>query len=1315
MTSVAPEASPNHPPNHNHSGNHNHNDNDKSHDNGNQKDWTLMLDDLQELIQEKVSLGWTIVDRNCIGCDARPLVQPPPKPDSHTEGIPFCVKCKSHVITHVDMLNHVQELEDKHGDSWVTGSILMDLASPTNSFEEKDDAHDDDHLKEDPIQQSKQQALEIESNNVEDTHLNSTIHSQEQENDQFRIHQLRLASQTRLQKEELLRNQRMEQMKKEEESRKLLRLQQQMEEIRIHEEQKMNQTDFRRQQLQKEEQSKLTKDVQLRSLQQEELLQQIMSNSSLPPSASASASASTPSSASAKALEDRYMAMIHDAKIKGEQEAKMEKYFLQVNDATMDLQGNPLFPLTTSTPPSSHIPSPPKSANIPLLSFMKQVNNQLTPEEEMKIRFDEEEALQQRQQERDRLRLVNQRIENLRQQKLTDQQQRHLQLQQQQQHQQQQQLQLQQQKQTSLELLKRQAKSAQAQKQIAMQAALDAIAKKDQNQDAQQMLQLEEAAKHAHQKAEKATTLADSAMTHLSDIQKKVFHNQVGQAALSVQVELEDVMAEQSGLPTPVANPNNISSSPSPQFSISSLGKLADLKVGEDMKQYQKATLALESLQNANAPTAHLSSSITSSKPLTPEEWEFLRGASRKKISKMMLDGWSMATDYCKGNQCKFSPLMVKNGVTECPTCGGTGTGLDGTYVNDPTKGIPAPIKPTLSLSQAAPLTKVTSSTTSAKSISSVPVPVATNAEETLKPSLTIDTSAPPTDTPPQVLVDTTETPTPKATETDKIAIMSKLELQKASEDMKRDPNAPLKLVNITSDFDPAVTIPSKALTADEWEFLRGASRKKIFKLMVDGWSMATDYCKGQQCKFSPLMVKNGETQCAVCGGSGSGLDGAYTNDPNKGKPDPRLWKDRQKLEEQERLQKEIEQMKLDTARRKKEEGEFKMKLELEANEKKKTEELKRLQESLLKEKVDAEVKKREEEIKEDLKKTEEFVRAKNHNVNDEIQRNAERARLVNERKRFADIVKEVKKIDDVRKRQEEEDAKSVDSRRSRVSFRSSRSRSSQLKVSKIDDGDDASVGGVSIQFPPDFDYDDENAIRQVIAMAKLQKKTPRSPHESDPPMSISFINKEGSSNGPPSPIALDSPRKRNYLPRSGNRTPRTPRLPPVSVNSVSSYSSSLLRDHSKAMENPAITSSTNEDFDDGVSHISMGDNTEHQNFTPKSTLSERDSRRERILSKLNSPRASSPSPRKSSRRSPRSSSLTRVSSRRSNNTEANGGSSATPLSVTTTRRSSRLRNSESGSVTSASSRKSALGDILSKIENAKAQLVKKSDGEMEI
>ena len=57
---------------------------------------------------------------------------------------------------------------------------------------------------------------------------------------------------------------------------------------------------------------------------------------------------------------------------------------------------------------------------------------------------------------------------------------------------------------------------------------------------------------------------------------------------------------------------------------------------------------------------------------------------------------------------------------------------------------------------------------------------------------------------------------------------------------------------------------------------------------------------------------------------------------------------------------------------------------------------------------------------------------------------------------------------------------RSLSSQRSMVSIRRSRSsRSLVPKIQQINDTDDGSIGGISIQFPPDFYYDDEESIKK--------------------------------------------------------------------------------------------------------------------------------------------------------------------------------------------------------------------------------------------
>ena len=166
-----------------------------------------------------------------------------------------------------------------------------------------------------------------------------------------------------------------------------------------------------------------------------------------------------------------------------------------------------------------------------------------------------------------------------------------------------------------------------------------------------------------------------------------------------------------------------------------------------------------------------------------------------------------------------------------------------------------------------------------------------------------------------------------------------------------------------------------------------------------------------------------------------------------------------------------------------------------------------------------------------------------------------------------------------------------------------------------------------------------------------------------------------------------------------------------------SPLTSPLSKDHSRVVQ-----SSDQEEYDDGVSHMSMGTHTPSEKETPEA-------RRARILSRLNrdpSPssrigRSSTPtagrrslSSRLSESGTPRSSSLTRASRRSDGNLLP-----STPTRRSYMDRSDSLKKISSktttpvkddASVQSTSSRNSTLGDILSKIEKAKAQLVKKPE-----
>lgn len=70
---------------------------------------------------------------------------------------------------------------------------------------------------------------------------------------------------------------------------------------------------------------------------------------------------------------------------------------------------------------------------------------------------------------------------------------------------------------------------------------------------------------------------------------------------------------------------------------------------------------------------------------------------------------------------------------------------------------------------------------------------------------------------------------------------------------------------------------PSESfLWQERWETLRLEGRSVMTRRLIAGWTMLPMYCEGVECQSSPLLQKAGRTQCVVCGGSGSGNDGAY-------------------------------------------------------------------------------------------------------------------------------------------------------------------------------------------------------------------------------------------------------------------------------------------------------------------------------------------------------------------------------------------------------------------------------------------------------
>lgn len=281
-------------------------------------------------------------------------------------------------------------------------------------------------------------------------------------------------------------------------------------------------------------------------------------------------------------------------------------------------------------------------------------------------------------------------------------------------------------------------------------------------------------------------------------------------------------------------------------------------------------------------------------------------------------------------------------------------------------------------------------------------------------------------------------------------------------------------------------------------------------------------------------------------------------------------------LEEMKKLEVELSQLK---------EKEAKLKAQKAEEEKRKAAEMKlaMVEENIINESknsmdekvkkmVQDEIKKREEELAAELLESETKASTKASDEEKSTKKTTEKERLVKERERFANIAREVKKMEELKAKEKAVTPSPLKTPRAvhDNDTESVASKQSVARVSQVDNGDEGSVGGVSIQFPPDFDYDDEDAIRQVIAMAKSTraKSSAASINSgSTPPMSISFVNAS-------SPSPLREKKRTPMIPK--HVMPETPKRKPMIPPSSSSVRSYSHQDHV-------------EDFDDGVSHITLG------------------------------------------------------------------------------------------------------------------------------
>jgi len=760
----------------------------------------------------------------------------------------------------------------------------------------------------------------------------------------------------------------------------------------------------------------------------------------------------------------------------------------------------------------------------------------------------------------------------------------------------------------------------------AMKAIFEAVGTKD--TDDTVVSRLTKEATERAKKADRATELADAALKQIESLQNKVQQDAIREYSEGAVREMDLNVQVSDGKKIEV---DDLTKDLGKQVEVN----LLNVKLNEELEKYKKTDDKKE--------PKDLTEEEKNSLALTAEQWEERRSKSRALITSLMIDKWSMITDYCKGKHCRYSPLMFKDGVTQCVVCDGTGTGKDGYYhfelaesKNVEESSVPkAKTEATVdSIIEKSPVkTKDETVTVTVTVEAEKPVVVeekknlfaerlaeATQAQS-FEQRIESDIAAPSKSVETVKTVEapsSTPAPTPPAVSQTKPPLSSPPAVNTPSHNnMERSPSPSVSSVrSATPSVSSAVKkrIPTSGGAGGENESVdtesaekRTFATKEIGRKMLKGWILLDDACP--YC-IMPLMTetKGSEHVCVLCGP----LEAKHAEVKKQKETEDKI-KERMKLEQELiQLKEKEEELK---AIRLEEQKKREAALKVEADKKKAIEESKRMEEEKIKKIISEEVKRREEEIASELLETQTRYSAKASEDVESTKRATEKERLLKERQRFANVAKDIKKMEELHKLKPdippvpvspitspEPPSKTIaqtpnnviesESILSKVSvskrpsnsytntsFNDNESVASKVSVAKIDNGDEASTGGVSIQFPPDFDYDDEDAIRQVIAMARSTRAKSSAVASvnsgNTPPMSISFVEKKN--NNVASPMKRtshisDSPTRGNLIPKhilSEPKIIRKPMIPPSS-SSVRSF----------AVE---------QDFDDGVSHMTMG------------------------------------------------------------------------------------------------------------------------------
>eukprot|EP00537_Pseudo-nitzschia_pungens_P002223 CAMPEP_0172363502 /NCGR_PEP_ID=MMETSP1060-20121228/6846_1 /TAXON_ID=37318 /ORGANISM="Pseudo-nitzschia pungens, Strain cf. cingulata" /LENGTH=1179 /DNA_ID=CAMNT_0013086253 /DNA_START=103 /DNA_END=3642 /DNA_ORIENTATION=- len=75
---------------------------------------------------------------------------------------------------------------------------------------------------------------------------------------------------------------------------------------------------------------------------------------------------------------------------------------------------------------------------------------------------------------------------------------------------------------------------------------------------------------------------------------------------------------------------------------------------------------------------------------------------------------------------------------------------------------------------------------------------------------------------------------------------------------------------------EPVILQTDSDIEKERWEILRLEGRAIMTRRVLQGWELLPESCKGSECFSSPLVGRGGQRECCVCGGAGSGTDGAY-------------------------------------------------------------------------------------------------------------------------------------------------------------------------------------------------------------------------------------------------------------------------------------------------------------------------------------------------------------------------------------------------------------------------------------------------------